>query len=43
MIDVFQFIGAGGDVAMIGLFVVWWRLDRRLVRIETYLFNGKKK
>ncbi len=46
MADIVQLISTGGDVAMIGLFVFtlrgFWKLDRRLVRLET-LLNGKKK
>ena len=42
MADVFQLIGAGGDFAILAVFGLLWRLDRRLVRLET-LLNGKKK
>lgn len=28
---------AGGNVAMIGLFFLMWKFDRRLVKIETTL------
>ena len=46
MVDLLQYLAAGGDLAMIGLvfFTVrgFWKLDRRLVRLETML-NGKKK
>ena len=42
MTDFLQMLGAGGDVAMIALFGLMWRLDRRVVRLET-LLNGKKK
>lgn len=28
---------AGGNLAMIGLFFLMWKFDRRLVRIETTL------
>lgn len=45
MIDLLQALSAGGDVAIIALlaFTVrgMWRLDRRLVRLETLLLNGK--
>ena len=46
MTELLQLLGAGGDVAIIGLFFFtlrgFWKLDRRLVRLET-LLNGKKK
>ena len=32
----------GGDVAMIGLFFLMWKFDRRLIRIETTLFMHLK-
>ena len=38
MTDVAAFLSmlqAGGDVAMIGLFFLMWKFDRRLIRIET--------
>ena len=38
MSDVAAFLSmlqAGGDVAMIGLFFLMWKFDRRLIRIET--------
>lgn len=43
MADIFKLLGAGGDAAMIALFFFMWRFDRRLLRIEIHLFNGKKK
>ncbi len=42
MTEIYQLIGAGGDVAIVAVFGLLWRLDRRLVRLETML-NGKKK
>ena len=42
MNEIYQLIGAGGDVLLVGVFGLLWRLDRRLVRLET-LWNGKKK
>ncbi len=45
MIDgtIFQILGAGGDAAMMVLLYAFWRLDRRLLKIELHIFNGKKK
>ncbi|KKL73375.1 hypothetical protein LCGC14_2075520 [marine sediment metagenome] len=42
MTELLQMLSAGGDIAMIALFGLMWRLDRRVVRLET-LLNGKKK
>ncbi len=46
MIDFPAWLSAGSDAAMIGLFAFvvrgFWKLDRRLVRLETLLLNGKK-
>ena len=42
MADVLQLLSAGADTAIIAVFGLLWRLDRRLVRLET-LLNGKKK
>ena len=45
MIDFPALLSAGSDAAMIGLFIFvvrgFWKLDRRLVRLETLLLNGK--
>jgi hypothetical protein len=47
MTDLWQLLSAGGDISMIGLLVFtvrgMWKLDRRLVRLETLLLNGGKK
>ena len=42
MTDIFQLLGAAGDFGIIAVGAMFWRLDRRLVRLET-LLNGKKK
>lgn len=34
-------VGANGAVLVLAFFI--WKLDRRLLRIEMHLFNGKKK
>ena len=39
----FQLLGGAGDLAMIALFFFMWKFDRRLLKIELHLFNGKKK
>ena len=39
--SLFQLLGAGGDAAMIALFFFMWKFDRRLLKIELHLFNGK--
>lgn len=36
-------LGAGADLAMIVFLYVAWKLDRRIVRIEALLMNGKSK
>ncbi len=36
-------LGTGADLAMIVFLYVAWKLDRRVVRIEALLINGKKK
>jgi hypothetical protein len=38
-----QILGSGADAAIIALLFVMWRFDRRLVRLETLIVNGKKK
>ncbi len=48
MTDLLQLLSSAGDISMIGLLVFtvrgMWRLDRRLVRLETLLeLNGGKK
>ncbi len=43
MTDLFTVLGAGGDAAMIALFFLMWRFDRRLLKIELHLFNGAQK
>ena len=42
MTDLLQMLAAGGDLAMIAVVGFLWRLDRRVVRLET-LWNGRKK
>ncbi len=42
MAEFLQMLAAGGDLAMIAVVGFLWRLDRRVVRLET-LWNGKKK
>ena len=37
-----KLLEAGGNVAMIGLFFLMWKFDRRLIRIETTLFMHLK-
>lgn len=32
-----ELLNAGGNLAMIGLFFLMWKFDRRLVKIETTL------
>lgn len=39
MTEVLQYLSAGGNVAMIAAALYLWRLDRRIVRIETHLFG----
>ena len=47
MIDALQMLSSAGDISMIGLLVFtvrgMWKLDRRLVRLETLISNGGKK
>jgi len=47
MIDALQWLSSAGDISMIGLLVFtvrgMWKLDRRLVRLETLISNGGKK
>ncbi len=48
MIDALQWLSSAGDISMIGLLIFtvrgMWKLDRRLVRLETLLeLNGGKK
>ncbi len=42
MTEFLQMLSAGGDLAMIAVVGFLWRLDRRVVRLET-LWNGRKK
>jgi len=35
--DFLTLLHAGGDMAMIGLFFLMWKFDRRLVKIETII------
>jgi len=35
VVGFFSLLQAGGNAAMIGLFFMMWRFDRRLIRIET--------
>ncbi len=42
MTEFLQMLSAGGDLAMIAVVGFLWRLDRRVVRLET-LWNGKKE
>jgi len=35
--DLLTLLTAGGNAAMIGLFFLMWKFDRRLVRIETLI------
>lgn len=37
-----SFLQAGGDAAMIGLFFLMWKFDRRLIRIETIMDKNFK-
>lgn len=32
--EVFQYLSAGGDLATFGIMVGFWRLDKRLSRLE---------
>ena len=34
MLDVFQYLGAGGDLATIAFFYLLWRLERRVLKLE---------
>ena len=47
MTDILQWLSSAGDISMIGLLVFtvrgMWKLDRRLVRLETLLLNGGKR
>lgn len=39
----FQLLNATGNVAMIAVAVGFWKLDRRLYRVELHLWKGKKQ
>ena len=38
-----KLLEAGGNVAMIGLFFMMWKFDRRLIKIETTLLIHLKE
>jgi hypothetical protein len=37
MAEFFQYIAAGGDVAVFGLLAILWRFDRRLLKVEMFV------
>lgn len=39
--SLFQLIATGGDLAILAVLFLLWRVDRRLVRVETIVINGK--
>ncbi len=39
-VSFFQLLSAGGDAAMIAVCVALWRLDRRVLRLETLFGKG---
>ena len=43
MSEVLEFLSAGGDVGVWALVVLMWRFDRRLVRLETLIYEVVKK
>ena len=47
MTELLQMLAAGGDLAVIALFFFtlrgFWKLDRRLVRLETLLNGGEER
>lgn len=40
--EFFSALSAAGDVGVYAVVIILWHLERRLVRIETHLFNGKE-
>lgn len=42
-VSILEMIAAGGDVATMAFLLVLWRLDRRLVVIETTLLHIPKR
>ena len=43
MAEFLELLAAGGDMATIALCAVLWRLDRRLLLVETKLQNLKER
>ncbi len=39
----FDTLGVGANGLVLVIIYFQWKLDRRLLRIEMHLFNGKKK
>ncbi|AJQ92252.1 hypothetical protein [Gynuella sunshinyii] len=33
-IDIFQILGAGGNLSMIGVLLLFWRIDKRVTKLE---------
>lgn len=42
-LDIISLIQGGGNIAAIGCFILIWRLDRRIVRLETFIGGRRKK
>lgn len=38
-LEIFEWLNAGGNLAMMALVYIMWKFDRRLVRMETIIEN----